>query len=109
MVFLMPLYDFKCAKCGRIEEHWAKMDEKMHMCDCGHESDRLITSRIYLQTDYASRDFVTADITGSEVRITSRKQLRNLCKENGVTPKEGGAANKTLDLRKDNQLQDRWV
>jgi hypothetical protein len=32
---------------------------------------------------------VTDNITGDNVRITSKKQLRNLCAEHGVTEKIG--------------------
>lgn len=34
-------------------------------------------------------DFVTEDITGQPVRITSRRQLRRLCKEHNVEPMYG--------------------
>lgn len=84
----MPLYDFKCP-CGNIEEAWAKMDEKTKTCECGQDMTRMITSNFNIDADFASRDYVTDNITGSPVRITSKKQLRSLCRDNGVMPKYG--------------------
>lgn len=84
----MPLYDFHCLKCGCIREQWVKVDHVMDMCDCGNEMRRLISSNYSIHADYASSDFVTDDITGNPVRVTSRRQLRKLMRDNGVTEKE---------------------
>ena len=84
----MPLYDFKCP-CGNIEEVWAKMDEKTKPCECGQEMKRLITSQFNIDADFASTNLVTDNITGEPVRITSKRQLRNLCQEHGVMQKFG--------------------
>ena len=37
-----------------------------------------------------ARSFVTSDITGKPIEITSRSQERRLCKQNGVIRKERG-------------------
>lgn len=106
----MPLFDFRCLdpKCANVEEHYAKVDERKSVCSvCGGESTRLITSRYAIHADYASKDFVTSDITGSEVRITSRKQMRKLCKEFGVSPKEGPPRNDTKHFRE--EMRDRQM
>lgn len=98
----MPLYDFRCTGCGIKFEEYAKMDDKITGCtECGGTATRLITSNYHIQADYASKDWVTSDITGSEVRITSRKQLRKLCNDHGVYAKEGPAANKTKYRREE--------
>ena len=96
----MPLYDFRCRECGAQEERYAGMDEREAECStCQGQMKRLITSKIHLQTDYASASFVTADITGDPVRITSRKQLRSLCEAHDVRPKETAIKNETLERR----------
>jgi len=96
----MPLYDFLCDQCGNKEERYAKMDERQAECPtCQGAMRRLITTRINLQTDYASSSFVTPDITGTPVRITSRKQMRELCDRHEVRPKESAIKNETLERR----------
>jgi putative FmdB family regulatory protein len=91
----MPLYDFKCMKCGRVEEHFTKVDDKISMCECGSESNRMITTNYSIHADFASKDFITTDITGEPVRITSRRQMRNLMKEHGVTEKQAPSRSET--------------
>ena len=85
----MPLYDFKCDSCKKVIEHYASMDEHTKDCICGGLMNRIITSRFHIDADYASSDFVTEDITGNPVRITSKKQMRQLCEKNSVSPKFG--------------------
>ena len=104
----MPLYDFKCSD-DHISELYAKMDERTKICQCGKEAKRLITSRYYIQTDYATSDFVTADITGIEVMIISLKHRREFCKRQDARQNEGKPETNTLPLRLDNKLHDRWV
>lgn len=100
----MPLYDFRCTSCGVKFEEYAKMNDKLATCEeCGGTANRLITSRIHLDTDYASKALVTDDITGSAIRITSKKQRRELCEKHGVYIKEGPPSNKTRDRREYNR------
>lgn len=78
----MPLYDFECVECGVIEEHLAKISETHRKCDaCNGLMRRLITVRYHVQDDV---DFVTDDISGEPVRVTSRKAHRQLMEEHGV-------------------------
>ena len=83
-----PLYDFKCDTCEDVVEAWAKVDEKTIACHCGGCMLRKITSNYSIHADFASKDFVTDDITGEPVRITSRRQMRSLMKEHGVTERQ---------------------
>jgi len=82
----MPLYDFRCQECGGVSEHFAGVEERQVSCGCGGISHRLITSRYYLNPDV---EFLTDNITGDPIRITSRKMLDRVCKENGITQKTG--------------------
>lgn len=104
-----PCYDFKCSTCNKVEEKWAGINERQGLCSCGGEQKRLISCRISLHTDYASRDFVTADLTGEPVRITSRRQENELCKQHSVTRKEGKPKKDTYDFRVNNKLTERWI
>ena len=82
----MPLYDFQCDSCDKVQEHFAKMDETTRECICGGLMQRKISTNYFVHGEV---DFVTDHITGDPVRITSRKQMDRLCKEHGVTPKFG--------------------
>lgn len=82
----MPCYDFKCGGCGRISEYYARMDDRVRDCKCGGTMCRLITSRYGINR---SLDFVTDNITGDPVHITSKRQHERLCREHNVTPKIG--------------------
>ncbi len=82
----MPLYDFKCRKCGLVTEQFARMDERTGLCSCGAETERQI-SRHYVIDDI---DVVTEDLyPNKSVHITSRRQLRNLLREHGVVERYG--------------------
>ena len=82
----MFLYDFKCDSCGKVQEHLAKIDEKIKDCDCGGLMARKITAKYFIN---GCMDFVTDSITGDPVRITSHKQMNELCKKHDVMPKIG--------------------
>lgn len=40
----MPLYDFKCTKCGIKEERFAGVEEREQACSCGWKMERLISA-----------------------------------------------------------------
>ena len=83
----MPIYDFECLECKVRDERHAKIDETKKTCAyCGGEMKRLITSRYNVIGDV---EFVTDNITGNPVRVTSRRQLKKLMQENDVVQKYG--------------------
>ncbi len=82
----MPLYDFKCENCGNVQEKFAKIDEITSPCDCGTEMKRLITSRYYVNPDI---EYVTDNISGDPIRVSSRKQLRGLLRQHGLVERYG--------------------
>jgi hypothetical protein len=92
-----------------VEEKWAGINDRESTCPCGGAQKRLISFRIGLHTDYASRDFVTEDITGEPIRITSRRQERELCKQHGIDRKDGKPKKDTYDFRVNNKLTERWI
>ena len=82
----MPLYDYECTKCGLIEEFFASVDRRFKTCECGAMMKRVLSPRYYINPDV---DFVTDNIDGKMTRITSRRQLRQMCKDHGVMEKFG--------------------
>jgi len=80
----MPLYDYFCP-CGYTGEHYNKMDEYEKCPDCGKEMKR-IPGGYHVIGDL---DFVTENITGKPVHVTSRKQHKRLMQEHGVMEKYG--------------------
>lgn len=82
----MILYDFQCKRCGAVEEHFSPVEKRVRLHDCGGIMYRQITSRFGI---VKSLDFVTDNITGEPVRITSKAQHERLCREHGVTQKYG--------------------
>lgn len=77
------IYDCKCKTCGKIQEIVRSVEDRNDtpIC-CGNKMVRIITL-INIAPDL---NFVTADITGQDVHITSSKQHDRLCHENGVAP-----------------------
>ena len=83
----MPLFDFQCPDCGDVSEQFAKADETTRKCgECGGGTDRLITSRYYLNN---AMDITTDAITGEPVNITSKRQMDGLCRDNDCAPSYG--------------------
>mgnify|MGYP000226177587 FL=1 len=42
---MLRRYDFKCTECDRIEEKWVDANDIFSTClDCGHTSQRIISS-----------------------------------------------------------------
>jgi len=78
----VPLYDFQCKKCTKVEEHIAKLEDRERLCDCGSPMERLITSRYYAQSDL--EPYLDPHIGKEPIWIKSRKHRRQVMKEQGV-------------------------
>lgn len=82
----MPLYDYRCPKCGELTDIWAKIDEKIKGCpQCGEDMARLLSPtriqcdlRPYWDENLADR----ANPHGQYVE--SRQHRRQLMKEQGL-------------------------
>jgi putative FmdB family regulatory protein len=48
----MPLYDYQCKSCGKVEERFAKVEEKECICDCGGVMHRLIPRSFGVSIDF---------------------------------------------------------
>lgn len=51
----MPLYEFKCKKCGKVTEQMFPINEKVDYinCECGYVSNRIMSSGIFRIKGYS--------------------------------------------------------
>lgn len=85
----MPLYSYRCTSCGAEQDLHRSVDDRAipaPCTECDGTAEKILTVPSAVHGDI---EFVTDNITGDNVRITSKKQLRNLCAEHGVTEKIG--------------------
>lgn len=81
----MGKYAFECVECGFQAHVFAAHSERptIMTCACGAVMERDYSGmRIHINTGQA--DYLTSDITGEIVRISTKNQERELCKRNGV-------------------------
>lgn len=76
------IYDCQCSYCGKIQEIVRKLADREDTPFCCGERMFIKISAPHVSTV----NFVTSDITGNPVEITSHKQHDKLCKENDVAP-----------------------
>lgn len=78
----MPLYSLKCTKCSHEFDHACKIDErlKVRCMKCNAPTDIQITST---NRDWFRPD-IWEDFTTHPIEVTSKKHLRQLCKQYGV-------------------------
>lgn len=80
------IYEWRCGKCHREDTaimSVAQMEAGNAPKCCGISMRKILSlPRIQREPDY-----VTRDITGDPVRITSRKQRDKLCAEHNTAPK----------------------
>lgn len=74
----MPLYDFRCVSCGRIDEHIAKYGEEM-VCACGAPMERLVTAAKYR----SFREGWWEHLDAEPIYIRSKRQLKEECTKRG--------------------------
>jgi putative FmdB family regulatory protein len=83
----MPLYDYECKICGKMEERYCPMEDSVvYHCTCGGDQNRVLSARYNINR---AVNFVTDDISGEPVSVTSKRQLKTLCDEHGVHEKYG--------------------
>ena len=78
----MPMYDYKCQECGLEFEHFTCIiDRHKVQCKCGGRAELQISTKA---RDWF-RPFSTDDFNGRPIMVESKKHLKQLCKEHGVT------------------------
>jgi len=92
----MPIYEYKCNRCGHISEQWQKFsDPPLETCEvCGGPVKKIIsTNTFHLKgtgwyvTDYASRRTVPA--TKEKNKTSTKDEGQNKTKKDSGT--EGSA------------------
>jgi len=93
----MPIYEYKCGKCGHITEAWQRFsDPPLDTCDvCGGSVKKIISQNTFhlkgsgwYLTDYASRS------SGKE--SVNKEQKQKITKDDGKDASKK-ASNKTPD------------
>lgn len=80
----MPIYNYKCENCGAEIELIRPIDkrnEPVVCCECGNVAKRKF---VFTKSRDWFRPHVNDDITGEPIEITSKRQYRRVCEENGV-------------------------
>lgn len=76
----MPLYDFKCKRCGRIFEAFKKIADPNVPCFCGSETDVVLNTkgRDWFQPHW------NENIAEKPIYVESKKQYREECQKRGL-------------------------
>ena len=79
----MPLYDYKCDECGHEWEEFAPMEKRHAIAcpKCGHSPSRTTFRAGHAPYVEIFPSGIWRDIAPEPLEITSRRQLREKCKE----------------------------
>jgi len=77
----MPIFDFGCTPCGKIEERFVQHDAVVK-CSCGRVMKKLITAP---HVFYPFREGFFEHLDTKPVYIRSKKHLRQECERRGLT------------------------
>jgi putative FmdB family regulatory protein len=80
----MPIYQYKCKKCGEEFEKFQHIDDRYETkCKCGGDTKILIKPQknfgIHVWIPYMEEN-----ICHQPVMVESKQHLKDLCKEHGV-------------------------
>lgn len=97
----MPIYDYRCPKCGKVETLWLKIAEleTTFPRHCDSQMERLISLPM-VAPDYPAYD---CPITGREIR-GRREHIENL-KRTGCRLKEPGETEEYIRRKKSGYFQ----
>lgn len=82
------MYSYECQTCGAVHDHFKyhfEYTKTVECVDCGKTAVRIFLPGRLPQVS-TTQPFVTSDITGQPVEITSRKQEMDLCRRYGRLP-----------------------
>lgn len=94
----MPIYEYECAKCGKIEEYFQKFSDKplMKCQHCGGKLHKLIShSSFHLKgTGWYATDYANKSKSNSAV---AKKQNKMKTSQNAKTPPPSKASKASDD------------
>jgi len=77
----MPLYDYRCLKCGKEFEQFSKIDNRLEVkCSCGGKTEILMST---VHKDWF-RPGYWEDFDDKPIYVSSKNHLKRLCREYGV-------------------------
>lgn len=84
----MPIYGFRCQKCGSTYEHYYAVRElkpTIACSDCGDICERDLTAEARNHVPASGFPFTTRHLNGQPIEVTSAAHLQQLCKQHGKT------------------------
>lgn len=82
----MPLYDYACQRCGRIEERIAGFDEQIIPCPCGCTMTRQFHGNFGINMGVGAYGYYDETL---QTYINSNKHKREVMREQGVSERFG--------------------
>lgn len=85
----MPLYDYRCQKCGAKFEVFihsvSKADEIVHSCEvCGEQTVRLLSKgKFRFAPGHFFQPYIDTDISGEPIKIETQDQFFRECEKHG--------------------------
>lgn len=78
----MPIYDFKCDRCGEVEERLLPTQHGEQSCkSCGGSMEQLVSA----PKVHTFREGWYPNIDKKDLYISSKKQLKKECEKRGLT------------------------
>lgn len=82
----MPIYDYKCSRCGVTEERVAKVDDHIVVCPCGSTMTRQFHSSFGIGMGVGAYGYFDETLGRY---IATNKQRRDEMRKQGVSEKIG--------------------
>jgi len=78
----MPIYDFNCPQCGKVDDVYSKMDEREKVHSCGSTMTRLLSMQVNCNPDL--QPYLDDNLGENPVYIRSRRHQRDELKRRGL-------------------------
>jgi putative FmdB family regulatory protein len=82
----VPVYDYKCTNCGKVEEYFAGYEERIQTCKCGSQMIRLIASTFGISIGVPAGGYFDENLG---TYIHSNRHKRQVMQEQGVSERYG--------------------
>lgn len=87
----MPIYQFECEGCKKgFERYLSLRGEDNPPCECGGKTERVWALGVRTKGSDVF-PYVTTNITGKPIEVTSYAHLKNLCKQHNVVNRSDNA------------------
>ena len=75
------IYSYECVSCGEIFERFKSVQDRHNVFHCDRRAIKLLPTKLSLYEEWFEQPM---EVAGKQVQITSKKQYRNLLKQNGI-------------------------